>query len=355
MLDRRGFIKYSTGVTGLALLPEAVFADESNKRKQAKYIFKFSSPYKTKDYKVTPHAHLEIKQLIEKHTNNNIYVEIRDNGIDGIGSSLANSVRHGKTNCALISVSNLTPRIPELDILNIPFWSSSPQEYTALCNSPVWQRHVLSKFEKHNYYPLLHYVVGARTATSTRLYGKRIVAPEDFVDVQFRIPGSTSLQVFYRLTKASTQSIGWRLTARTARANRFQALDSSITGLYAGPDGLRNEIGIISEIESVHDGWIALADLAFINALDSKTKAQFLMAWEEIRQAQLLQYENATKFCSNEFKKLGTKIYQLTQHEKNVLSNAFGHERVEWERVKKRLLGEDGMLIFDGMYKAAKG
>jgi len=121
MLNRRGFIKYSTAVTSLALLPEAIFADEKNKQKLAKYTFKFSSPYKTNDYKVTPHAHLEIKQLIEKHTNNNIYVEIRDNGIDGIGSSLANSVRHGKTNCALISVSNLTPRIPELDILNIPF------------------------------------------------------------------------------------------------------------------------------------------------------------------------------------------------------------------------------------------
>ena len=62
-----------------------------------------------------------------------------------------------KSNCALISVSNLSPRIPELDILNIPFWLSSPQEYAALCSSGVWQRHILSKFEKHNYYPLLHY------------------------------------------------------------------------------------------------------------------------------------------------------------------------------------------------------
>ena len=163
------------------------------------------------------------------------------------------------------------------------------------------------------------------------------------------------MQFFYRLTKARTQPIDWGLTARTARANRFQALDPCITGLYAGPDGLRNEIGIISEIESVHDGWIALADLAFINALDSKTKTQFLMAWEEIRQVQLLQYEDAANYCSGEFEKLGTKIYQPTQHEKDVLANAFGHERVEWERVKKHLLGEDGMLIFDEMYKAAKG
>ncbi|NRB82031.1 MAG: hypothetical protein HRU38_25835 [Saccharospirillaceae bacterium] len=129
MLGRRTFIQYSTGVTGLGLFPQALFADETNKQKLAKYTFKFSSPYKTNDFQATPHAHLEIKQLIEKYTNNNIYVEIRDNGVDGIGSSLANSVRYGLTNCALISVSNLSPRIPELDILNIPFWSASAKEY----------------------------------------------------------------------------------------------------------------------------------------------------------------------------------------------------------------------------------
>ena len=79
------------------------------------------------------------------------------------------------------------------------------------------------------------------------------------------------------------------------------------------------------------------------------------MAWEEIRQVQLLEYESANKFCSNELEKLGTTIYQPTEHEKDVLAKTFWHERSEWGEVKKRLLGEDGLLIFDGMYKAAKG
>jgi TRAP-type C4-dicarboxylate transport system substrate-binding protein len=355
MLSRRKFIQYSTGLTGLAILPQTILCDEINKQKLAKYTFKFSSPYKTNDSHATPHAHLAIKQLIEKYSNNNIFVEIRDNGMDGIGSALASSVRHGVTNGALISMSNLSPRIPELDILNIPFWSASPKEYSALCNSDVWHKNVLAKFEKHQYYPLLNYVVGARTATSTKKYGKRIVAPEDFIGLKIRIARSKSLSFFYQLMKARTQNIDWALTARTARANRFQALDPSITGLYAGPGGLRNELGIISEIESVHDGWIAITDLAFINALDPKIKKQFLLAWEEIREVQLLQHENTTKFCSSELEKLGTKIYKPTKHEKNALENAFGHERAEWIPVKKRLLGTDGMLLFDQMYKAAKG
>ena len=52
---------------------------------------------------------------------------------------------------------------------------------------------------------------------------------------------------------------------------------------------------------------------------------------------------------------LKLKSLQRTQHEKDVLENTFGHERAECEPVKKRFLCEDDMLIFDGMYKAAKG
>jgi len=355
MINRREFLKYSTQLAALSAIPQAVFADEAKKQKLAKVTFSFSSPYRTIDYATTPHAHLEIKALIEQYTYNKIYVEIRDNGRDGIGSSLANSVRFGDTNGALISASNLSPRIPELDILNIPFWSASPEDYTRLCHSNVWKRHINDKFVKYNYVPLLHYVVGARTASTTKKYAKRIVKPEDFTDVVFRIPGSRSLQIFYKLTGARPQSIPWRLTAATARAGRFEALDPSITGLYAGPDNLRQEIGVISEIESVHDGWIAIANVDFINALDTTTRMQFLDAWEAIQQFQLAQYMKAQKLCSAEFIKLGTEIYQPSIAQKNDLASAFGHERPEWDSIKKHLLGRDGIFIFDGMHKAAKG
>lgn len=355
MINRRDFLKYSTQLAALSVFSQTSVANEAKKQKLAKITFSFSSPYKTADYATTPHAHLEIKALIEQYTHNKIYVEIRDNGRDGIGTSLANSVRFGTTNCALISASNLTPRIPELDILNIPFWSANPKDYIRLCQSNVWQRHIVKKFAKYNYAPLLHYVVGARTASTTKKYSKRIVKPKDFIDVAFRIPGSRSLQIFYKLTGARPQSIPWGLTAATARAGRFDALDSSITGLYSGPNNLRQEIGVISDIESVHDGWIAIANLDFINALDTTTKRQFLEAWEAIQQAQLIQYAKAQKRCSDEFIKIGTEIYQPSKAQKKDLAKAFGHERPEWDAIKKHLLGEDGMIIFDGMHKAAKG
>jgi len=223
--------------------------EEKKKEKLAKYIFNFSSPYFTSDFKTTPHAHLEIKALIEKYTKNKIFVKIHDGGINGIGISLSNSVKFGKSQGALLSVSNLAPMVPEFDILNIPFWSSVDTEYVRLLNSQAWDKYVLSKMQKNRLHLLFPYVVGGRTATSTKIYGKRIKSPKDFEGIKFRIPGSKNLEIFYELAKAKPQNISWKFCARTARKGRYDALDPWVIGPYAWPQGLNQERGIMSRIE----------------------------------------------------------------------------------------------------------
>ncbi len=358
-LDRRSFMQRSL-IVGAGLLVPAQFSfgsdskDEKLKEKNAKYIFNFSSPYKTENFVATPHAHLEIKKLIEQYTNNKVYVKIHDGGVDGTGTRLAGKVKLNKIQGALVSVSNLSPMIPEIDILNIPFWSSSPEEYTRLFNSSSWKNHILSKTKKHKTQVLFPYVVGARTATSTKKYGKRIVKPEDFEGVKFRIPGSKSLAVFYKLTKAIPQKFPWATAGKTARLGRYQAIDPSIAGLYAGPMDLKGTLGVISEVETVHDGWVAIGSTDFIESLDANTRIQFLDAMEEIQKKQRGLYQSAKDFCVSEFNKNGTKIYTPTQNEKNILADAFGHTNPAWDPVKKKLLGKNGMKIFDELYKAAK-
>jgi len=365
-INRRTFLNYSLNASiSFSLLSSPIWTpcqalakdikEDQKKEKLAKYTFNFSSPYFTENFKTTPHAHNEIKNLIEKHTKNKVYVKIHDGGSKGIGSSLSNSVRFGLSQGALLSMSNLSPMVNEVDILNVPFWSASAKEYVRLINSKAWEKYVLSKTKKYNFKVLFSYVVGARTASSLKKYGKTIKSPEDFVGVRFRIPGSKSLAVFYKLTKARPSKNSWGRCARAARAGRFEALDPSIIGLYAGPDGLNKEIGIISEIESVHDGWVALGNNDFIESLDTKTRVQFFDAIEEIKLEQVKLYQNSREFCIQKFNKLGTTIYTLTKQEKDILAKTFGHTNPAWNPVKKSLLGDNGMAIFDELFKVAKG
>ena len=365
-MKRRDFILKSAalsaaGISGQFLNPLAAFGkafdskEEALKKKKAKYQFTFASPYFTNKHKTTTHAHLEIKQLLESHTKGKVYVTVKDGGSMGIGSSLSNSVRLGAAQGALLSVSNLTPMVNELDVLNIPFWSSNEHDYLRLFKSDTWRKYVLSKVSNFNLRVLFPYVVGARTASSVKKFRKTIKAPEDFKGVNFRIPGSECLKIFYNLTNANPMKIPWGLCARTARGGRYDALDPAVIGLWAGPDNLNREIGVISEIESVHDGWVAIGNKEFIDSMDSKTRTQFLTAFEEIQLKQYENYKTSKNYCEKEFEKFGAKIYTPTTKEREALAQAFGHQKSDYDAIKKKLLGSKGLSVFDDLYKAAKG
>lgn len=328
---------------------------EQRKKQLAKYQFNFNSPYLTSDYEFTPHAHYEIKQIIEQATHNQVYVQINEGGVNGVGSHLVNGVSYKKYQGALISASNLSPKIRVLDLLNIPYWSASTENYSRLIRSPIWKEKVLDKASKFNLKIMFHYLIGARTATTIKSYNQTIKSPEDLNDLHFRVPNSKNLRHMYKVANAVPKTIPWGLCAENARQGRFQALDPSIIGLYSGPNNLKQEIGSISKIETVHDSWIAIANTDFIAALNSKVKKQFLDSFELIQAKQFEQHQNISHRCEDYFIKQGTKIYTPTNKEIQAFEKAFGHENKIWNKAKKELLGKNGVPIFDQFIKAAQG
>lgn len=366
-MKRRLFIKSALSIgAGLACSPLISAAgdpwaradglkDEKQKEKLATYVFNFSSPYHTAIPLATPHAHREIKEQVEAYTQNKVYVNIHDRGINGIGSELSKSVAFGISQGALLSVSNLAPMAPEVDILNIPFWCAKADQYLRLFKSQLWKSSVLSKTKAHKIQVLFPYVVGARTATSTKRYGKLIRSPEDFIGIRFRIPGSKSLALFYEMTGATPLSIPWKHCAKTAQHGRYDALDPAVIGLYSGPGNLKEHIGIISELESVHDGWVAIGNTDFIDALDSRTRTRFLDAFQDVQVRQVALYQRSKAYCTEKFSELGTRIYTPTPDEKKAFSDLFGHTNPAWDRIKTQLLGKHGIKLFQQLYKIARG
>ncbi|MFT5594983.1 MAG: TRAP-type C4-dicarboxylate transport system substrate-binding protein [Oceanicoccus sp.] len=329
--------------------------NEQRKQQLAKYQFNFNSPYFTSSHEYTAHAHHEIKQIIEETTKHQIHVQINEGGINGIGSRLVNGVSYHRYQGALLSASNLSPKIKELDLLNIPYWSASTENYIRLINSSIWQKHVLDKAAQHKIKIMFHYLIGERTATTIKSYKHTFKSPEDFNNVQFRVPNSNNLRHMYKIANAQPLDIHWGLCAENARQGRYQALDPSIIGLYSGPDNLKQEIGSISKVETVHDSWIAIANTDFIDALDSKVKVQFLDALQLIQAKQFEQYQKANQLCEAAFIKQGTLIYTPTKNELQAFERKFGHENPIWDQAKKELLGENGIALFDQFVKAAKG
>lgn len=348
-LSRRSFGKISLGV-GAALALRPAFAavqpalepdSENELRKAARHTMSFASPYASADWQSNPHMHYQFKKNIQEMSDGAIYVELLDKGVAGIGTELMAQVYRGLVSAALVSVSNLSPAAPELDILNIPFWSSGNQEFVNLVTSGVWNEMIMEKILREQRIRVLFFhVPGPRTVTSIRSFGEVIKTPEDMEDVLFRVPASRALRIFYELAGAKPIKIEWKSAARLARHERYQGLDPCVVGLYNGPDNLRLEIGAISEIESVADGWSVVISQEWFSTLSPDMQEIILAAAEQTFRDHLEVSAQAVAYCRTQFERFGVEIYQPDPEERAQWVERCGPMHPAWDELKDEILGD---------------
>ncbi|CAH9053478.1 hypothetical protein PSECIP111951_00830 [Pseudoalteromonas holothuriae] len=312
----------------------------------------FASPYDTNQWRSSPHMHQQLKENIEYFSNSKIYLNVFHKGKLGVGTKLAALVARGSIHGALISVSNLTPTLPALDILNIPFWCAQRHNYLKLISSKLWQSQIIDKIHRQGKLTILmHYLPGTRTATSTKRYGETIKTPQDMHNIIFRIPASKALQQFYDLCGTSAVEVPWNKTATLARGGRINALDPSVVGLFNGPNNLKQHLGTVSQIKSVQDGWLFVVNQSWFNGLSKELRYALKTASKATFEAHLAQLPRVEQYCELGLKQLGTKIYQPTVDEMAQWRAVAGHQLRQWGPLKQALLGDEA--LFEQFYDAA--
>lgn len=328
-------------------------AEQQSLRDAASHVMTFGSPYATEDWRSTPHMHQQLKTNIRQLSQGQIYVDIQDAGRAGVGLELAARVSRGTIEAALVSVSNLSRVAPELDILNIPFWSADNQRYLNLVTSKIWDQLIVDKMRSQNRIDVLfHYVVGPRTAASVKASGEAYRTPSEIRGAVIRVPASRTLRSFYEMVGATPREVAWKRTSYAAREGYIDALDPSIIGLFNGPDGLRNHLGVISQIDSVHDGWVAVVNKAWLDGLPRHLRLIVRDAAEKTFQQHLLRTREVTQYCIDEFARLGTTLYVPTEQERAAWIECCSPHHQKWNSIKKDLLGDVG--VFDRLVEATK-
>lgn len=323
----------------LTLSPNVASAEEDTKAR-AKHTFVFGSPYKTDSWLSSPHMHRELKANIERLSEGQIYVELVDNGVAGAGSELMAKVSRSLIDGALVSASNLSPIAPVLDLLNIPYWSAENQAYLNLITSSLWQERVVNTIAEKGIIKVMHpYVVGSRTASTTRLVDRAIRSPDDIKDMIFRVPSSRALKLFYELLEARTYHVDWGQVAQMSREGAIQAMDPSVIGLYNGPDDLNAQIGSITKIGSVQDSWLAVISQRWLSQLSPDLQEVMAEAGRQTFRQELLEYGRTETYCEEQFKAFGTQIYELTDVEQQKWIERCGHHRLEWRPLLQEVLG----------------
>ncbi|OHU95428.1 hypothetical protein BIW53_11035 [Pseudoalteromonas byunsanensis] len=359
---RRAFTHKAACIVAGCAVPYGLLANEMcqsetlkelEKCRQASINMVFASPYDTQQWRSSPHMHQQLKKNIEYFSEGKIYLNTFHKGTLGVGTELAVHTARGAIQAALISVSNLTPILPALDILNIPFWCAGQQQYLNLIASKTWQDHVLHKIHKQGKLNILmHYLPGARTVTSTKRYGATIKTPTDMQDIVFRIPASKVLNQFYDLCGTRAVQVPWKKVATLAEGGRIEALDPSIVGLFNGPNNLRQHLGVVSKINSVQDGWLLVVNQPWFNALPLNLKHALRDAANKTFKEHLELQPSIAQYCEHSLKKLGTDIYEPNKEELKQWYELAGPQQPQWLPFKRALLGSE--QLFKQFFEAAQ-
>ena len=324
---------------------------ESDQRHE--FTMVFASPYATSDEAYCPHMHYELKQNIETLSSGRIHVQIQDSGKLGVGHELMAGLVRGHVSAALVSVSNLTPAAPALDILNIPFWAASDQEYLNLVTSKIWKSLILDKIRQQGLLDVLfHYLPGPRTISTSKEFGKVIKTPDDLNKVIMRVPRSRVLKQFYQMLNASVVDVDWKDVSSLAKVGRIEAFDPSLIGLYNGPNNLKRHVGAATQIESVQDGWLAVVSQRWLASLPSELKMILKTASEMTFTQHLAKTRTVQQACAQQLMKSGATVYTPTLEERREWVKRCGSQRREWLNIKKDILGDTS--TFERLIAATK-
>ncbi|WP_125716653.1 TRAP transporter substrate-binding protein [Pseudoalteromonas rubra] len=352
-VGRRTFLRQSAALLSLLGTGLPAFSAQQQNCTGARHRLIFASPYDSDLWLSSPHMHQQLKYNIEDFSNGKICVEIRDKGQQGVGHELAVQVSRGAIQGALLSVSNLSPIVPKLDILNIPFWAAQSQSYLNLITSKLWQQQVSEQLRTQGELAiLLYHLPGARTLTSTRQYGKLLKTPSDIIDVVFRVPASQVLRQFYQLCGTTPVPVAWKKAATLAANRRFDALDPSVTGLYNGPNGLNRHVGAVSLINSVQDGWVSVINQQWLKSLPRKLRIAVWEGAEKTFTQHLPVARQAALYCQRGLLRNGATIYYPSADEMAAWQEIGGYQRREWHATKVALLGK--VSAFDAFVAATQ-
>jgi TRAP-type C4-dicarboxylate transport system substrate-binding protein len=231
---RYGFATAVLAATGGYLWDDAALAqssaDEAKKEAAAKVHMIFATEYKIEDYVKLPIMQGQFKTNLENASKNDIYVKLHPAGQLSIGAALAQKLQGGTVQGAAVSLSNFSPYTAVVDVINIPFWCGTNQQFANLVTSEIWNGEITPKVMEKGYKPMFYFTMDTRTI-STRKGHKPVKVPADMQGMKMRVPPSQLLQQFYRLAGANPTVVAWGETATALKQGVADGLDPAIAPL----------------------------------------------------------------------------------------------------------------------------
>jgi TRAP-type C4-dicarboxylate transport system substrate-binding protein len=360
--ERRRFLKLSTGygVTAamVALSKGALGSQEASAqvvRKEAElkaaaaHTMILGTAYAPGVSRSYPIMQLDFKENIQNTSLGKIYVKLAAGGQVGSSGALAREVQKATIQAGQCSISNFSSFVPEVDLINIPYWCSENQKFVNLVTSDIWKKEIHPKIEARGFKPLWYPCIDPRTTALGKGFEEPIKTPEQLRGIKFRIPNSNMLQRLYRRLGANPTLVEW-VEAATAISNGYvDALDPCVGALYVF--GFKNLISHITFTNIVHDAQIYFCSLEWFNRLSLPLREAINFASEMTMRQNHAKVPAARAHAELEMTAAGVNFYRLGPDEKEQWMNKVGAHIDIWNDVKTNLAGS--LSKFDEYKEAA--
>ncbi len=349
---RFGFTAAAVAAAGGALTQGALAQtakEEARRKKEAKHEMIFATAYIVGASRYYPIMQAHFKENVQNISGGEIYVNLAAARKLGAGKKLANKVQQGVIQVAQHSISNFAPFAPAVDIVNIPYWCATNQRFVNLVTSDAWKNAIDPAIAKSGFKALWYTSISARTF-SVRKGAPAILSPADMKGIKFRVPGSKTLQQFYRLLGANPTPVAWGETPAAIKQGVADALDPVVGGLYAF--GFADILDHITLAQSVHGGQVYSCNLEWFQSLPPKLQDAVEEASDITFRQNLATVPASFAYAADEMRQAGVKIHSLESGAMAEFVQLGGHQRAEWDSFKETALGS--AAAFEKMLAAAE-
>lgn len=347
-----GFTTAAVAVASGTLMADSAFAqtanEEAERKKAAKYTMTVGTAYIIGASRVQPIMQLDFKENIQNMSNGEIYVNLAAGKKLGAGKVLANKVQKGVIQVAQHSISNLAPFAPASDLINLPYWSATNQQFVNLVKSDMWEKTVHPKVEAAGFKVLWYPSFSPRTF-SVRKGGNPVLKPADMAGLKFRVPGSKMLQQFVRMLGANPTPVAWGETPSAIKQGVADALDVTVNGLAVF--GFGDILDHITLAQTVHGGQVYSCNLEWFNSLPKNLQESVMYASDVTFRQNLAKVPAAFAYGKSVLSSAGVKFHTLSDDAMAEFKELGGHQRPEWDSFKKELAGS--LDTFDKLLTAA--
>jgi TRAP-type C4-dicarboxylate transport system substrate-binding protein len=342
-------VALSKGALGSQEASAQVVRKEAELKAAASHIMILGTAYAPGVSRSYPIMQLDFKENIQNTSRGKIYVKLAPAGLVGSSGALAREVQKATIQAGQCSISNFSPFVPVVDLINIPYWCSENQKFANLVTSDLWKKEIHPKIEARGLKPLWYPCIDPRTTALGKGFEEPIKTPEQLRGIKFRIPNSNMLQRVYQRLGANPILVEW-VEASTAIGNGYvDALDPCVGALYVF--GFKNLLSHITFTDIVQDAQIYFCSLEWCNRLSLPLREAIDFASEMTMRQNHAKVPAARAHAEMQMAAAGVKFYRPSPDEKKLWMSSVGSHLAIWDDVKKNLAGS--LSKFDKFKEAA--